>query len=418
MEGLWAKPTILRSEAGKIQFMTSAFVPDKPVALPTKALSLLTAAVVVAHLLVLWGTTHSIEATQRDVRGDAQPFLTRSVALAPVQPPVTEAPAAAPTAVARTIAAVPPAPRPPKAAPVKNSSTISNSTSSSAASTLTGATTADATRTDLTTIGPAAAVAASDLPAEPAVAPGEPVAPKSGSAAVDTTGATPAVTSASTAAAPVTTAYTIPGSTRLKYNVIATKGSLSFNARAELLWQQDGSAYDARLEVSAFLLGARVQTSTGRLTADGLEPKRFADKFRSEVAAHFERDKRLVTFSANTPQVPLLAGMQDQLSVVMQLSAMVAGAPGQYPPGTEIAFNTIGPRSSENWVLTVGEEEKLLLPGGELQALKLTRKPRGEYDQTLELWLAPQLAYLPARIKLTEKNGDYADQVWRATDAP
>ena len=193
---------------------------------------------------------------------------------------------------------------------------------------------------------------------------------------------------------------------------------MSFNARAELLWQQDGSAYDARLEVSAFLLGARIQTSTGRLTADGLEPKRFADKFRSEVAAHFERDKRLVTFSANTPQVPLLAGMQDQLSVVMQLSAMVAGAPGQYPAGTEIAFNTIGPRSSENWVLTVGEEEKLLLPGGELQALKLTRKPRGEYDQTLELWLAPQLAYLPARIKLTEKNGDYADQVWRATDAP
>ena len=422
MEGLWAKPAILRSEAGKIQSMTSAFVPGEPVALPTKALSLLTAAVVVAHLLVLWGTTHSIEATQRDVRGDARPFLTRSVALAPVQPPVTEAPAAVPAAVARTIAAVPSAPRPPKAAPVKNSSTISNSTSSgassSAASTLNSATTAGATRTDLTTIGPAAAVAASDLPAEPAVAPGEPVAPKSGSATVDTTGATPAVTSASTAAAPVTTAYTIPGSTRLKYNVIATKGSLSFNARAELLWQQDGSAYDARLEVSAFLLGARVQTSTGRLTADGLEPKRFADKFRSEVAAHFERDKRLVTFSANTPQVPLLVGMQDQLSVVMQLSAMVAGAPGQYPPGTEIAFNTIGPRSSENWVLTVGEEEKLLLPGGELQALKLTRKPRGEYDQTLELWLAPQLAYLPARIKLTEKNGDYADQVWRATDAP
>ena len=398
--------------------MTSAFVPGEPAALPTKALSLLTAAVVVAHLLVLWGTTHSIEATQRDVRGDAQPFLTRSVALAPVQPPVAEAPAAAPAAVARTIAAVPPAPRPPKAAPVKNSSTISSSAASSAASTSTGATMADATRTDLTTIGPAAAVAASDLPAEPAVTTGEPVAPKSGSAAVDTTAAAPAVTSASTAAAPVTTAYTIPGSTRLKYNVIATKGSLSFNARAELLWQQDGSAYDARLEVSAFLLGARVQTSTGRLTADGLEPKRFADKFRSEVAAHFERDKRLVTFSANTPQVPLLAGMQDQLSVVMQLSAMVAGAPGQYPPGTEIAFNTIGPRSSENWVLTVGEEEKLLLPGGELQALKLTRKPRGEYDQTLELWLAPQLAYLPARIKLTEKNGDYADQVWRATDAP
>ena len=221
-----------------------------------------------------------------------------------------------------------------------------------------------------------------------------------------------------TSATATTPAYAVPGSTRLKYNVIATKGSLSFNARAELLWLQDGSSYDARLEVSAFLLGARIQTSTGRLTAEGLEPKRFADKFRSEVAAHFERDKRLVTFSANTPQVPLLAGMQDQLSVVMQLSAMIAGAPGQYPSGTAITFDTIGPRSSEKWVLIVGEEEKLSLPGGELLALKLTRKPRGEFDQTLELWLAPQLAYLPARIKLTERDGDYADQVWRATETP
>ena len=110
--------------------------------------------------------------------------------------------------------------------------------------------------------------------------------------------------------------------------------------------------------------------------------------------------------------------MQDQLSVVMQLSAMIAGAPAQYPSGTAITFDTIGPRSSDKWVLTVGEEEKLSLPGGELLALKLTRKPRGEFDQTLELWLAPQLAYLPARIKLTEKNGDYADQIWRATDKP
>ena len=210
----------------------------------------------------------------------------------------------------------------------------------------------------------------------------------------------------------------MPGSTRLKYNVIATKDSLSFSARGELLWLQDGNTYDARLEISAFLLGARVQTSTGRLTAAGLEPKRFSDKFRSEVAAHFERDKGVVTFSANTPQVPLVAGMQDQLSAVMQLSAMIAAAPAQYPPGTAIQFDTVGPRSSEQWVLTVGEEEKLSLPGGELQALKLYRKPRGEYDQTLEVWLAPRLNYLPAPIKLTEKNGDYADQVWRATEAP
>jgi Protein of unknown function (DUF3108) len=404
----------------------------RSVEMPTKALSLLTAGVVVAHLLILLGTTNSLQATQRAAQIDARPFSTRSIALGPVQPPAVVTATTPSVPVARTVATAAPAPRPPKATPGR----------------ISAANTVKTDITDITTIGPAGG-AATDPAAGPAGAAVEPVTSTFGNvtgkapgavaavaAAKVAEAAAPSATAGSVNAAPqlaiaqpsstasnvpaqlANTAYTVAGSTRLKYNVIATKGSLSFSARAELLWLQDGSTYDARLEVSAFPFGARIQSSTGRLTAQGLEPKRFADKFRTEVAAHFERDKRLVTFSANTPQVPLLTGMQDQLSVVMQLSAMIAGAPGQYPSGTAITFDTIGPRASEKWVLIVGEEEKLSLPGGELLALKLTRKPRGDYDQTLELWLAPQLAYLPARIKLTEKDGDYADQVWRGTEAP
>lgn len=401
----------------------------KSTGMPTQILGLLTAGVVVAHLLVLAGTTNSLQATQQSARVDTRPFSTRSIALGPTPPPsVVNAPTPS-AAVARTVADAATAPRAPKAIPGRISaasavintdiSTIdSNSRPVNDASTSPSAEPAASTLDNVTAEvpGTAPAVVAASAAKAPVTAAAS-VADET-QAAQSTSKAPAQLATSATPAIAATTAYTVPASTRLKYNVIATKGSLSFNARAELLWLQDGSTYDARLEVSAFLLGARIQTSTGRLTAEGLEPKRFADKFRSEVAAHFERDKRLVTFSANTPQVPLLAGMQDQLSVVMQLSAMIAGAPGQYPSGTAITFDTIGPRSSEKWVLIVGEEEKLLLPGGELLALKLTRKPRGEFDQTLELWLAPQLAYLPARIKLTEKDGDYADQVWRATETP
>ena len=247
-------------------------------------------------------------------------------------------------------------------------------------------------------------------------------APASAVSPVPVAGATPAplpiaVPSAPASGAP-SIAYTLPGSTRLKYNVIGTKDNLNYNARAEMLWLQDGNTYEARLEVSAFIIGSRMRTSTGRLTAEGLLPTRFADKYRSEVAAHFERDKQKVTFSANTPDLPLLPGMQDQLSVFVQLGAMLAGEPAKYPAGTNISFETIGPRAGETWVITVDGEEKLNLPGGDLSAIKLTRKPRREYDQTAEVWLAPALGYLPARIKITEKNGDFVDQVWRATEAP
>ena len=161
-----------------------------------------------------------------------------------------------------------------------------------------------------------------------------------------------------------------------------------------------------------------MQTSHGQITPAGLAPIRFSDKFRSEVAAHFNREQGKVTFSANTPDVPLLTGAQDRLSVLVQLAAMIAGDPGHFPPATTLAIQTIGPRDADTWLFTVGNEEKLTLPGGELATLKLVRNPRQEFDQKVELWLAPALGYLPARIRITEPNGDFVDQQWLATDRP
>ena len=40
---------------------------------------------------------------------------------------------------------------------------------------------------------------------------------------------------------------------------------------------------------------------------------------------------------------------------------------------------------------------------------KLLRLPRRDYDQKAELWLAPDLGYVPVRIRLTQANGDFAD---------
>ncbi len=205
---------------------------------------------------------------------------------------------------------------------------------------------------------------------------------------------------------------------RLKYDVKTQVKGISLAVNGELLWLQDGKTYDARLEISHFLLGSRVQTSRGRITPDGLEPERFGDKVRSEVAAHFERDKGKVSFSANTPDAPLLPGAQDQLSVFMQLAAMLGNAPDRFPAGTTISFQAVGPRSSDVWVFKVGEMETLQLPGGEIKAVKLSRDAVGEYDPKGDIWLAPDFAYLPVRIRLLQSNGDLVDQQWSGTQTP
>ncbi len=209
--------------------------------------------------------------------------------------------------------------------------------------------------------------------------------------------------------------YTVPEGTLLNYQVQSNK--FPFGLNAQLRWQHDAEKYEARLEYGAFGQ-SRVQTSRGQITERGLEPLRFSDKFRSEVAAHFVRDKGKVTFSANTPDVALLSGAQDRLSILMQLAAMIGGEPQRFQTATTISIQTIGPRDADTWLFTVGDEQTLTLPGGDLETLKLVRNPREQFDQKVELWLAPALGYLPARIRITEPNGDYVDQKWTSTERP
>ena len=206
----------------------------------------------------------------------------------------------------------------------------------------------------------------------------------------------------------------LSASTRLIYTLKTNKFPFSLNA--ELLWRNQGEGYSARLRYSAFGQ-TRMQTSRGQITGVGLAPERFADKFRSEVAAHFNQAEGKITFSANTPDAPLLAGAQDRLSVLIQLGGLIASEPTQFGPGTIVTVQTVGPRSADVWLFTVMPTETLELPGGTVQGLKLERQPREPYDQKVEVWLSPQLGYLPARIRITEANGDSADQQWVSSES-
>lgn len=230
--------------------------------------------------------------------------------------------------------------------------------------------------------------------------------------------ALPATAASEPQASPPGWSLLLPGSTRMRYKVHGVVKGFQYYVNGELLWLHDGKTYDARLEISHFLLGARVQTSKGQVTVDGLEPLRFGDKVRSEVAAHFERQKGRVSFSANTPDAPLQALAQDQLSVFVQLAAMFAGDPGRMQAGLSLPFQAVGPRSSENWVFQVGPTEILKLDAGPVPAVGLVRERTGEYDTRVQLWLAPRLDYLPARIRLTQSNGDEVDMQWISSQKP
>lgn len=207
--------------------------------------------------------------------------------------------------------------------------------------------------------------------------------------------------------------YSVPGSVRIRYEGESNRFPYSFSF--DLFWLQDGESYEAKSEWTKGI-PLRTQTSRGLISPDGLAPKRFTDKTRSEIAVHFDRENGKIIFSNNRPEMKLLAGAQDRLSVLIQLAALISGNAAQFTIGSAIAVQVIGPRDADTWTFTVLETETLKLPGGEQATLKLIRNPRREFDQKVEVWLAPALGYLPARIRLTEPNGDVADHKWLATE--
>lgn len=206
----------------------------------------------------------------------------------------------------------------------------------------------------------------------------------------------------------------LPASVGLDYDIRGKAKGLGYSADARLQWQVDGPQYKAELEISAFLVGSRVQTSQGSIGPHGLLPLRFGDRRRgAEKAAHFDHARQLIRFSNNAPDVPLQPGAQDRLSVFLQLGALLQARPQAYPEGASIAVQVVGTGGAEVWQFQVGALQSLTLPAGTVPARHLLRTPRREYDSTVEVWLAPSLQHLPVRIRVTEHDGSLADQLLR-----
>lgn len=221
-----------------------------------------------------------------------------------------------------------------------------------------------------------------------------------------------------TAAAPfVPNTIGVPQPSVMRYEVTTqTRAGTTLAGQARLDWWHNGQQYDLKLEITTPGARDRVQLSSGVITDEGLAPNRFSDKSRGEQATHFDRTNRRIVFSNNSPQAALAPGMQDRLSVLVQLSMLLAGEPARFPPGTQLAIPTAGTREAGDWVFRVGAEEELDLPGGRVRALKLEKPPRGAYDQGIELWLAPGKDYAPVRLRLTNPDGGTVDQRWSSTD--
>ncbi|MDB5890293.1 MAG: hypothetical protein JWP47_1124 [Polaromonas sp.] len=385
-----------------------------------RALVALALAVLAAHLLLLAAAPLRLGSDSTPAR--ASPPVAKIFSTRRIEQPVaaSAAPSPTPPAPAPKVAKAKPVPRRAPTVPIDTSPLAPQPAPLAAPSENESNSASAQSNQAVTATDSGASVTESAEPASTAAAP-------TGNAPVSTQ-APPASAAAAAVADALTptviTSVKLADSVLLRYAMRGSSKGLDYHANAELSWRNLGADYEASMRVSAFLLGSRSMSSRGQITPGGLAPTRFSDKSRSEQAAHFDSSTRRITFSANTPDAPLLAGAQDRVSVFFQLAGILAAGPGNLsgatalPLGSQITIYTVGPREADTWTFVVEGEELLTLPAGEMVALKLTRKPRRQYDQTVEIWYAPSQAFMPVRSRITQANGDFVDQQLKAVEAP
>ena len=209
-----------------------------------------------------------------------------------------------------------------------------------------------------------------------------------------------------------------PAPSLLQFELSGTSKGVRYTANASLSWKYQDNQYQLRHEIQAFVFGKRSQTSVGQIGAGGLLPTRFGDQFRQEQAAHFDRAKGVLIYSANTPSQAIEEGAQDRASLFVQLAAAMAGTPSLRDQGQQLSFQVVSAKQAENWTFAVLGSEKIKLPLGDMDSLKLHRVPRNEYDQKIDIWLSPTHGYLPARIRIVQANGDVIEETLQSAGKP
>lgn len=256
------------------------------------------------------------------------------------------------------------------------------------------------------------AQAPDDMPALAEPAPPQPL-PRPESPIPDPLGAMAAASAptpaAGASAASESEADTWPANTRLSY-VLGGFFRSALHGDAQVQWTRDGERYQVQLQLSIGWLKYVTMTSQGQITPRHLRPQVFEEETGS--------NRRHVLFTAqelvfmNGVRQPLPADVQDTVSQFVELSHRFAQSSVALAVGDSVPIWLARPGGADEWTYDVVELETLALPRlGPVAAFHLVPRPlaRPRGPITAEMWFAPTLQYLPARIKITLNEQTWVD---------
>jgi hypothetical protein len=107
-------------------------------------------------------------------------------------------------------------------------------------------------------------------------------------------------------------------------------------------------------------------------------------------------------YKGNRASEPLPPNAQDRLSFLFALTLL----PGN---GDSVSYSIADGKGLSRHTYKLGALERITVPAGEFEAVKVTRQ--GDDRETAELWLAVKRNFIPLRLLVVEKDGNRYDQV-------
>ena len=187
---------------------------------------------------------------------------------------------------------------------------------------------------------------------------------------------------------------------------------------AQVEWIRSGQRYQVHVDLSIGPSGAplveRRMSSQGELGDTYLMPERY-DELTKAVLRGTRQSTVLLgpeeIVLADGERKPRVEGVQDAASQFIHLAVLFAVRPELLKVGGLVETIVALPRNVDVWTFEVLGEETLQTPFGPLETfhLKPRRSSRKPSELAVEIWFAPRLRYLPARIVIRQDADTWLD---------
>jgi hypothetical protein len=208
--------------------------------------------------------------------------------------------------------------------------------------------------------------------------------------------------------------FDLPPSADLSYAISAQRNGLQLSGNTTLKWSAVKGRFSIDTETTASLVGKILAAkSEGTVDEHGLAPVSFTERrlHKDVTTTSFNYGNKLISFSANAGTYPIKGGEQDRNSAIWQLIAMARATHGNVRAESEWRFLVAGQHDAEIWTFKYSKRETIHTPRGDFSALRFVKEPNDGKGQQVDIWLAPSLEWYPVRLRFTETNGDYIEQM-------